>query len=149
MSFSVKLPLMKCLCRIKTKKLLLITVVRKPQSLVLLFTRRVVLLVLSIGPNVPISPKGLELKWIITMPRNTLEQLLGLFMNVKYVTFTAFTFCERKSWKNIAQREVKELKVLILHNQWEMLMTKGWKRNYRPAYNFAGQCDMDNGRYRV
>ena len=53
--------------------------------------------------SVPFSPQSPELKRIITLPRNTLRQLLGLFKTAKYVTklFIAFTSWKNKSGRNM------------------------------------------------
>ena len=59
-----------------------------------------------------------ELTRNITLRRNVVKQLLGLFVNEKYVTktSTAFTFCENIGRRNMEQREVQELKALMLHS---------------------------------
>ena len=59
-----------------------------------------------------------EPKWIIKVPRNTLKQLLGLFINAKHVakTFTAFAIHDSTSRRNMEHREVQLLKMLMSHN---------------------------------
>ena len=49
-------------------------------------------------PNVPTSLQNRELTWTITLPRNTLKQLLGLFMNGKNMTdfHSLFSLREQK-----------------------------------------------------
>ena len=68
-------------------------------------------------PSVPIFPQSPEIKRSITLPRNTLKQLPGLFINAKYVTktFTAFAICENINEGNTEHKEVQELKMLMLH----------------------------------
>ena len=44
-------------------------------------------------------------------------------------TFAAFTFCGNISWGKMEYTEVPELKALVLHNYWEVLMTIAWKKN--------------------
>ena len=113
-----KLILLICFHSIATKKVFLRTGIPKLQSLILIFTRKFVQLVHCFLPIDRFSSRSPELRWIITLPRNILKQLVTSLMNENYVTktSTAFTSCEDISGRNMEQGEVQLLKVLMLHN---------------------------------
>ena len=61
----------------------------------------------------------------MTLPENTLQELLELFINARYVReiLTDYNRCENIGGKNMEHTDVQELKLLMLHNQWDMLLT--------------------------
>ena len=116
--FSVNVSLLKCLPSIATKKEFVKIVVPILHDLVLRVTKRDVLqdpLHVLLAPTFRQSP---ELKWLITLPKNILKQLLRLLTNAKYMTkpFTAFNYCENIRGRYMKHKEVQVLKIMILHN---------------------------------
>ena len=126
----------------KRKKSQAKIVVPKLHETILYGIRRDVQLDLRLAPIFWQSP---VLKWIIILPENNLKEMFGLFINAKYVTetLTDFTICENISRRNTDHSEVQDLKVLILRLWWERLMSIAWKKNWKRANFFVGQCDRE------
>ena len=76
--YCVKVLLLICLPSMATKNLIVRIVVLKLQSLILLVTRKVLLLGHCFVPCVPISPQNPEQIWIIKLLRSTASQSLML-----------------------------------------------------------------------
>ena len=81
-------------------------VVSKLQDSMLRVTKEVVLLGDCFVASDPVFLQSPELKCIITLPSNILKHMLGWFLNAQFVTndFTAFTYCENISGRNMEQR---------------------------------------------
>ena len=92
-----------------------------------------------------------ELKGNITLPRNTLNQLLGLFINANYVTktFTAFTIWENISRRNMENREVEEIKMFDVAHVLVDADDNSLKEELETRKHFLVDSEMENGRYRV
>ena len=97
--YSVKLLLLKSLCLIETKKLLVTIVVSKLQRLILRVKRRVVLLVHCFVPKVPVSPQNPKMISITillrsTAPKNLMSPSSVNIVNKSFQDFTLYVNIE-------------------------------------------------------
>ena len=101
--YSSKLMILKCLISIQTKQLLVAIEVHKLQSLILLVTRRIVLLVQCILPKVPIFQQNPWITWIIKLLKTKSPQNLILASSVNFVikSFQDFTLYDNIKTPNM------------------------------------------------
>ena len=88
-----------------------------------------------------------EMKSSITLPRNTLKQLLGLFIIAKYVTksVTAFTICENIMERNMEHREFQELKSVGFEQLMKDVDDKSLKEELETCKHFLVDNEMEKG----
>ena len=105
--------------------------VPKLQSLILRITRRDVLMVHCIVPNVPFSPQNPKMIWITILLRSPVPQKLMSHSSVNIVIkslqdFTLYVNIERL---NLECRSDQEQEMLMLITLWEMLRITAWEKS--------------------
>ena len=92
-----------------------------------------------------------ELKRIVTLPKNTLRERLGLFKNAKHVTkaLAAFTYCENMSGGSVEHREVQVLKMFRVTQLMGDVVGTSLREELETCKHLLVDSEIENGRQSV